>query len=101
MFVAATGCAMGSEWQPVYFLGKRICGQRARCAARNAKKISPPHCYPEGCLDTHRSTVNNLEGAGYVQCPLWVKSGHVQRTSSCLLYPRKRHQMRQGASAYA
>ena len=24
------------------------------------------------------------------QCPLWVKSRHVQRTRSCLLYPRKR-----------
>src|SRR5262245_41908198 len=29
-----------------------------------------------------------------VQCPLWVKSGHLQCTSACPLYPRKRHQMR-------
>jgi len=28
------------------------------------------------------------------QCPLWVKSRHVQCTTSCLLYPRKRHQLR-------
>jgi hypothetical protein len=28
------------------------------------------------------------------ECPLWVRSRHVQRTSSCPLYPRKRHQMR-------
>src|SRR5262249_8963092 len=35
-----------------------------------------------------------------VQCPLWVKSRHVQCTSPCPLYPRKRHQMRQmGVSA--
>jgi hypothetical protein len=23
-------------------------------------------------------------------CPLWVKSGHMQRTTACPLYPRKR-----------
>src|SRR5215510_12477918 len=28
------------------------------------------------------------------QCPLWVKSGHLQRKNPCPLYPRKRHQMR-------
>src|SRR5262249_55293109 len=28
------------------------------------------------------------------QCPLWVKSGHLQCKTSCPLYPRKRHQMR-------
>src|SRR5215510_13843536 len=27
------------------------------------------------------------------KCPLWVKSGHVRCKRSCLLYPRKRHQM--------
>src|SRR5262249_1338676 len=27
-------------------------------------------------------------------CPRWVISGHVQRKTSCPLYPRKRHQMR-------
>jgi len=31
-----------------------------------------------------------LEGAGRERgrCPLWVKSRHVQRTSSCPLYPQ-------------
>ena len=24
------------------------------------------------------------------ECPLWVKSGHVQRKKACPLYPRKR-----------
>src|SRR5262245_4929649 len=28
------------------------------------------------------------------ECPLWVKSRHVQCTTACPLYPRKRHQTR-------
>src|SRR5215510_11226230 len=36
----------------------------------------------------------------FCQCPLWVKSGHLQCKKACPLYPRKRHQMRQnGMSA--
>ena len=27
---------------------------------------------------------------GQTECPLWVNSGHVQRKTSCPLYPRKR-----------
>jgi hypothetical protein len=28
------------------------------------------------------------------ECPLWIKSRHLQRKSACPPYPRKRHQMR-------
>src|SRR5262245_10436344 len=35
-----------------------------------------------------------------LQCPLWVRSRHVQRKRACPLYPRKRHQKRRiGMSA--
>ena len=36
--------------------------------------------------DVYRERVS----AGRKQCPLWVKSRHVQRKTACPLYPRKR-----------
>src|SRR5262249_12127495 len=49
----------------------------------------------------HRSG-SKLHWESPCRCPLWVKSGHLQRTSSCPLYPRKRHQTRHmGMSARA
>ena len=40
-------------------------------------------------------TSGTVNGWSKRECPLWVTSGHVQRTSSCPLYPRKRHQKRE------
>src|SRR5262249_53366890 len=34
--------------------------------------------------------LGNNSDASASTCPLWVKSRHMQRTSSCPLYPRKR-----------
>ncbi|MGC1316460.1 MAG: hypothetical protein WA866_07450, partial [Pseudolabrys sp.] len=28
------------------------------------------------------------------ECPLWVKSRHLQRTKACPLYPQQRHRLR-------
>src|SRR5215471_19716143 len=70
-----------------------------RRRANKPEEISPPHCRPRGSDSQSYQLPRTQEG---VQCPLWVISGHLQRTSSCPLYPRKRHQTRHmGMSARA
>ena len=46
--------------------------------------FDPPAAISESLLAGHKVNV----------CPLWVKSGHVQRKRTCPLYTRKRHRMR-------
>src|SRR5262245_16562797 len=41
-------------------------------------------------------------GVSRLECPLWVRSRHMQRKKPCPLYPRKQRQMRRvGMSALA
>src|SRR5262249_806327 len=61
------------------------------CSANEGNKFTPSHVVPE-TADGHRSGLNSR--GERPTCPLWVKSGHVQRKTSCPLYPRNRHQKR-------
>src|SRR5262249_49494131 len=62
-------------------------------ATNNFDEIAPPHHGPRRSGSDKVSVtaqINTLEGAELPQCPLWVKSRHVQCKTACPLWPQKR-----------
>src|SRR5262245_40434097 len=65
-----------------------VCGHTAMVASRPMTSRRLIALVPK--LKTRHSTTPNDSTELDFPCLLWVKSGHVQRTSSCPLYPQKR-----------
>src|SRR5262245_25064215 len=70
-------------------------GGRRSC--NNLDEVSPAHVTisPKDKDYARSASISDRETAVRVgECPLWVKSRHLHCTGACLLYPRKRHQLR-------
>src|SRR5262249_54053200 len=79
----------GREYADAPYAVGLLCACRKRpseCRAADERdEFSPPHRSPR-VWTGDRSNSHVCSGRG--QCPLWVISRHMQRTSSCPLYPQ-------------
>src|SRR5262249_17052436 len=62
---------------------------RPRSVMNSRRLITAPKHSGHGIVSAQTSTLEGRDVRAS-QCPLWVKSRHVQRAKACPLYPRKR-----------